>query len=742
MVEKNNKRIPYNQEEFLYQELIQQIRKYIYCQNYLDKIHQAYILAKQKHASQKRVTGEDFIIHPLIVATTLAELQSEPHTIMAGLLHDSLEDTDLTFEDLKHYMGDDVASIVEKTTKLNKIVFNKDQTQIEYQQKMFLAMAKDIRVVLVKIADRLHNMQTLKIMHLDKQIRISNETLAIYAPLTHRLGLFQIKSQLEDLALRYTKPHEYYRIAHLIQKKKNEREKSIDFIIKNIESLFHKTSIKNFHISGRSKNIYSTYKKLKQRNACFEEIFDLLAIRIIVENIDVCYQCLGIIHANYFPLPNRFKDYIALPKANLYQSLHNAVLSKDGTIFEIQIRTKEMDEIAEKGIASHWSYKENKIYSKENKQLEIVGKLRWYKELIKLTKTTEENLSTNSQNFVDSIKNDILSENVYVFTPQREVFELPKGSTPIDFAFRVHSSIGFRMNAAIVNGKIVPLSYQLQNGDIISIKTTKNLLNVKKEWLKNVRTSYAKKIIKKHLNQNFKEKSELIQIGKKILDKELSQQKIEFVMKTNFIENYLPHTEIQNINEFYEYIGSKKISYHNLVKKILHFNNQQNHNVDFEKKTLEKYTKIVYENEFGVFIEGLKQTKLKLANCCLPVFDEKIIGFISKSKGIIIHRNECINIKKFNWNKMITARWYPENKFKYVSLIFIVGIYNSNILTDITNKTKNMGINILNLKILTKKVTQLNICLKVLVNNIKEINSLIENLSHISNIYKIYRGFY
>ncbi|WP_050337210.1 RelA/SpoT family protein [Candidatus Phytoplasma phoenicium] len=741
MVENNNKKIPYNQEEFLYQELMKKIHKYIDCPNFLDRIQQAYILAKQKHANQKRITGEDFIIHPLNIAIILAELQSEPHTIMAGLLHDSLEDTDLTFEELKQHMGEDVASIVEKTTKLNKIVFNKNQAQIENQQKMFLAMAMDIRVVLVKIADRLHNMQTLQIMHLEKQINISNETLAIYVPLTHRLGLFQIKSQLEDLALRYTNPHEYYRIAHLIRKKTNEKEKSIDFIIKNIERLFYKTGIQNFHINGRSKNIYSTYKKLKQRNVFFEEIFDLLAIRIIVDNIDACYQCLGIIHANYSPLPNRFKDYIAVPKANLYQSLHNTVLSKDGTIFEIQIRTKEMDDIAEKGIASHWSYKENKIYSKKHKQLEILQKLRWFKELIKLTKVTENNFLTHSHNFVNAIKNDILSENVYVFTPKREVLELPKGSTPIDFAFRVHSDIGYRMNAAIVNCKITPLSYQLQNGDIISIRTTKNWFNVKKEWLKNVRTSYAKKIIKKYLNQHSKKKSDLIQMGKKILDKELQQQKIEFVVKTHFIENYFPQSEIQNLNELYEYIGSKKINCQIVVKKIIHFNNKQIQNKNSEQKTLEKYKQIVHENSIGVFIEGLTQTKLKLANCCLPVFDEKIIGFISKGKGISIHRNQCINIQNYDWNKMVPARWYPNNKLKYASLIFIVGYYNATLLADITNKTKTMGINVLNLKILTQKLTQINICLKVLVNNIQEINMLIENLSKLLNIYKIYRGF-
>lgn len=555
-------------EEDIYKELMVQINSYITDKDILKKIHKAYLLAQLKHKKQKRETGEDFIIHPIRVTQILADLKSEPNTLMAGLLHDVLEDTDLTFDELKSSIGEDVAYIVERTTKLTKIVFNQRQRQIENQQKMFLAMANDIRVVLVKLSDRLHNMQTLKIMRPVKRLRISEETLTIYVPLAHRLGLFKIKSELEDLSFRYINPEQYYRMSRLINMKKNEREKSIQQIIDNIRILFVQSNIQNFSISGRSKNIYSIYKKMKQRKVSFEEIFDLLAIRIIVDEVDECYRCLGIIHSNYSPLPLRFKDYIAIPKPNLYQSLHNTVLSKDGTLFEVQIRTKKMDEIAEKGIAAHWGYKENKIYSKQDKQLEIAQKLRWYQELIKITKDSDNDLHKNSQNFVDSIKNDILTENVYVFTPKQEVYELPKGSTTIDFAFFIHSSIGYRMTGAIVNGKIVPLEYILKNGDIISIRTNKNIFRVNKKWLNIVKTSYVKKLIKKFLN---KENIELVKNGKEILDKELYNHKIDFVIDKAFLAKNFRKQYIQNINELYIAIANKKINCHLVITKINSF---------------------------------------------------------------------------------------------------------------------------------------------------------------------------
>ncbi|MEC4558971.1 MAG: bifunctional (p)ppGpp synthetase/guanosine-3',5'-bis(diphosphate) 3'-pyrophosphohydrolase ['Conium maculatum' witches'-broom phytoplasma] len=726
-------------EEVLFQELMQKVKKYIHEKTVLDKINQAYFLAKKKHTNQKRVTGEDFIIHPISVAIILADLNSEPNTLMAGLLHDSLEDTDLTFDELKDFLGEDVAYIVKRTTKLAKLSFNPKQRQVENHQKLFLAMANDIRVVLVKIADRLHNMQTLKEMKPEKQLRISQETLDIYVPLTHRLGLFQIKSQLEDLTFRYMNPKEYYRISNLINAKKNERENSIRNIIKNIKSLFYKSGITDFSISGRSKNIYSIYKKMNQGQVSFDEIFDLLAVRIIVDKVDVCYQCLGIIHAHYSPLPRRFKDYIAVPKPNLYQALHNTVLSKDGSIFEIQIKTKEMDEIAEKGIAAHWGYKENKFYSKDNKQLEIAQKLRWYQDLIKITKDTKNKSLQNSKTLVDSIKNDILSENVYVFTPKQEVFEFPEGSTPIDFAFRIHSMIGFTMTGAIVNEKIVPLDYKLKNGDIISIKTNKNVFRVHKDWLRIAKTSYVKKFIKNFLNKQKKEVLTLIQNGKEILEKELQAQKKDFKIDHNFVKKSFHKQSIQNVNELYEALGRKKITPDVVLAKITSFEEmRKEYNKEQISKNLKKFT---YENETGVFIEGLDKTKLKLANCCNPIFGEEIVGFITKDKGTNVHRKDCVNLQQYDSNRLIIAHWHQNYQLKYATWLFIIGSYSSSLIANITDKANALGINISKINMINNnKLSETTIKLQILVKNISEMEKLISHLLQLSNIYQIYRG--
>lgn len=736
----NNENELNQEEQKIFQELMSKIKSYITNENILIQINKSYLLAKKKHKNQKRITGENFIIHPIYVTQILADLQSEPNTLMAGLLHDVLEDTDLTLEEIKSNVGEDVANIVKRTTKLTKLMFNQQQRQIENQQKMFLAMANDIRVVLVKLADRLHNMKTLKIMRPDKRIRISQETLTIYVPLAHRLGLFKIKSELEDLSFRYIQPEKYYQISSLINMKKNQREKSIQEIINNIKILLNQSNITNFSISGRSKNIYSIYKKMKQRQVGLEEIFDLLAIRIIVNEVDLCYRCLGIIHSHYSPLPLRFKDYIAVPKPNLYQSLHNTVLSKDGTLFELQIRTKEMDEIAEKGIATHWGYKENKIYSKQDKQLEIAKKLRWYQELIKITQDSDDYLNKNPKNFVNVIKNDILTENVYVFTPKQEVYELTKGSTPIDFAFLIHSSIGYRMTRAIVNGKIVPLDYILKNGDIISITTNKNLFRVNKEWLKIVKTTYAKKLIKKVLNQEKQKNLYLIKTGQDILEKELNNKKINFTIDKNFLTEFFHKQDIQNINDLYIAIANKKINCNYVINQI-NLSLKKNKNI-FEQQIIKNYNnKASYCNNSGVFIEGVENIKLKLANCCTPVFNEDIIGFISKRKGINIHKKACPNIKKYDSNEIIDAHWYKDNpKLKYFAWIFLIGSRNSTLLIDINKKINALGIYILKINVINDKSSETKIKLKILIHNIKEIEKLISNLSQLPNIYQIYRG--
>ncbi|WP_334330817.1 RelA/SpoT family protein [Candidatus Phytoplasma prunorum] len=730
----------YLQNDILFQDLIQTVAKNISQIQILNKITKAYQLAKHKHDGQKRLTGEDYIVHLVAVAKILSNLNVEPNTLMAGLLHDILEDTDLSFLELTDLMGEDIANLVRYVTKLEKLVFNQDYEQYgqsDNHQKIFLAIAQDIRVVIIKIVDRLHNMQTLKSLRPEKQIRIAKETLEIYAPLTHRLGIFEIKSELEDLCLRYINPQIYYHISELIKSKKREREINIEKIITNIKQLFFQNNLNNFIIKGRVKNIYSIYKKMTKRNLSFSEIFDLFAIRIIVDNVDLCYQILGVIHANYFPIPLKFKDYIAVPKPNLYQSLHTTVLSKkSGDLFEIQIRTMVMDEIAEKGIASHWTYKENKVYSKEIKQLEIAKKLRWYNELIKITKDSYDNYpQETSKEFTDAIKNDILSENVYVFTPKQKVLELPKGSTPIDFAFRIHTEIGAKMSGAIINGKITPLNYQLKNGDFVNIKTNKNVITINKEWLRIVKTIYAKRKIK-HILYKY-QNEDLIALGKELLEKEKQLQKINFIIDNKFLKKNFKKYNFDSLNDFYLEIGKKNISPKLIFQQYVFKEDEQ-------KKLLNNYIHKSSQisnkkNKIGIIVDGLSNIKLKLANCCLPVLGDEILGFISKEKGVVIHCYECINLKKYNKNKLVNVVWDFNVKIKNAAYLYIKCSKNISLLPQIINKLNKFAINIVNLNVINNKIETI-IKLKILVNNKQELDNLMINLRNFSNIHYISRN--
>ncbi|MFP7699533.1 MAG: RelA/SpoT family protein [Candidatus Phytoplasma pyri] len=725
------------QNDLLFQDLIQTVTKNISQTKILNKITKAYQLAKLKHAGQKRLTGEDYIVHLVTVAKILSNLNVEPNTLIAGLLHDILEDTDLSFSELTNLMGEDIANLVRYVTKLDKLVFNHDSGQSDNHQKIFLAIAQDIRVVIIKIVDRLHNMQTLKSLRPEKQVRIAKETLEIYASLTHCLGLFEIKSELEDLCLRYINPQIYYHISELIRAKKKEREIAIEKIITNIKHLFFQNNLNNFSIKGRVKNIYSIYKKMTKRNLSFSEIFDLFAIRIIVDNVDLCYQILGVIHANYFPIPLKFKDYIAVPKPNLYQSLHTTVLSKTaGILFEIQIRTILMDEIAEKGIASHWAYKENKVYSKEAKQLEIAKKLRWYNELIKITKDSDNYPQETSKEFTNAIKNDILSENVYVFTPKQKVLELPKGSTPIDFAFRIHTEIGAKMSGAIINGKITPLNYQLKNGDFVDIKTNKNVLTINKEWLRIVKTIYAKRKITHILHKYQNE--DLITLGKELLEKEKQLQKINFIIDNKFLKNNFKKYNFHSLNDFYLEIGKKNISPKLIFQQYVFKEDEQkkilNHYIHKSSPISNK------KNKIGIIVDGLNNIKLKLANCCLPVLGDEILGFISKQQGVVIHCSECINLKKYSKNKLVNVVWDFNVKIKNPTYIYVKYSKNISLLPQIINKLNKFAINIVNLNVINNKFETI-IKLKILVNNKQELDNLIINLRIFSNIHYISRNF-
>ncbi|AUD65169.1 (p)ppGpp synthetase [Tenericutes bacterium MZ-XQ] len=720
----------------LFQTLAEAFGKYIKNEKDVELIKKAYFLAKEKHEGQMRKSGEPYITHPVAVAKILSELTAGPATIIAALLHDTVEDTDLSLKDVEKDFGPEIAALVDGVTKIGKLSFNQVASQADNHQKMLLAMAKDIRVVLIKIADRLHNVRTLNSMSPEKQYKIASETLDIYAPLAHRLGIFRIKAELEDRSLRYTDPPMYYRVSNMIQAKKAEREASIEKIIESIKGLFNHSELQNYEIKGRIKNIFSIYKKMVRDHRAFEDIYDLLAVRIIVPKVETCYQALGIIHANYTPIPRRFKDYIAVPKPNMYQSLHTTVLSEDGTLFEVQIRTKEMDSVAEFGVAAHWAYKENKTYSKEREQFEIAQKLKWYGELMKMTEDSDETEGT-AEEFVGTVKGDILDANVYVFTPKGEVIELPKGATPIDFAYRIHTDIGNKMVGANVNNRIVTLDYELNTGDIVSVKTNKSSYGPSEDWLKIAKSSHAKHKIKSFLNKQ--NRDNLIQLGKDQLDREMSAQKVDVSIDDAFVKKHFEKNMVTELEGLYLEIGKGIISSKTVVAKLL------GKEVDKElllQRQMEKAARqLITHSETGVVIEGLSSPQLKLANCCLPIPGDPIIGFVSKTSGIVIHSTYCPNCSQFDENRLIEAFWSTEITRKYPTRIKIIGTAKPTLLTDIVTAVNAQTISIAEVNANTGSNLEMVIKLKVLVNDQNQLQSLMVNLRKVSDIFSVERDF-
>ena len=546
-----------------YEDLYAVTSQYIHTAKDQELIQKAYDVAATLHEGQFRKSGEAYIVHPLCVAIILAELHAGPATLCAGLLHDTVEDTKETKEDVAKVFGEDIASIVDGVTKLTQLKFaSLEEKQAENHQHMLLAMAKDIRVIIVKLADRLHNIRTLGALSAEKQERIAKETLEIYAPLAHKLGMFKIKAELEDTALKYVEPVWYAKIISQIKNDTAVRFNSIDHTIAEIREYLEPEKIPHFEIKGRIKNTYSIYKKMINQSKAFEDIYDILAIRIIVNTVGECYQVLGIIHAHYTPVPKRFKDYIAVPKPNMYQSLHTTVISNDGLIFEVQIRTEEMDRVAELGVAAHWAYKENVEYSKEKEQFEIASKLKWYAELLQYS---EEDKSAEAKDFVDTIKEEILTTNVYVYTPTGEVIALPKGATPLDFAYKIHTNIGNKTVGAMVNNRIVPLEYELQNGDIISIKTNKNSFGPSENWLKIAKTSHAKHKIKSFLNKQ--NRDVLVANGKSLVEEEFRSNRLTPDLTEDFVVTNFSKNNINSLEDLYCEVGKGALSAKTVVKK-------------------------------------------------------------------------------------------------------------------------------------------------------------------------------
>ena len=714
-------------------DLLESCRKYLKKEENLNLINRAYNYALLKHAGQFRKSGEPYIIHPLAVAYILSELSVEPVTIAAALLHDTIEDTEASFDDIKTNFSEDIAFLVEGVTKINQITFDsKEQALAETHQKMLLAMANDIRIILIKLADRLHNMRTMDAMPREAQIRKAKETLEIYAPLAHKLGMFKIKAELEDRALRYENPDIYYHITNLINAKKAERENLIKDMIAALEEHFKTIKLKKYEIKGRIKNIYSIYKKMYEKNRDFDDIYDLLAIRIIVDKVETCYQALGIIHAHFVPLPKRFKDYIAVPKPNLYQSLHTTVVGVNSEIFEIQIRTKDMDDVAEVGIAAHWAYKENKTYSKDKVQFEMATKLKWYGELLMLSK--DRDINKDASEFVDAVKTDLLDTNIYVFTPKGEVVALPNGATVLDYAYKIHTDVGNNAVGATINNKNVVLDTVLKTGDVVNIRTQKNSNGPSEDWLKKVTTSHAKTKIKNFLNNKYRD--ELIERGKEDLEKEIIANKVNAEITLDFIRKNFQRQGIEDIEDLYAEIGKKIISPKTVVAKLL---GKEYHYEENLQKQMEKNQKIIKANKStGIIVSGVSNADVKLGNCCNCIPGDPIIGYISKGNGVIVHSINCKNIVDLDKKRFVEVFWEGNSDRKYSCRIKILSQTNT-IFAELISTINSSNSSILSLQANQKEDGLVVTKIKILVKNIDELTVLINNIQKIKHVIQVER---
>lgn len=712
---------------------------YIHDEKNLQLIYKAYEIAADKHEGQYRKSGEPYIQHPLEVANILTTLHASPSTICAGLLHDVLEDTDMTKEEMTRMLSEDVTNIVDGVTKIGKLKYmTKEKALAHNHEKLLLAMAKDIRVIIVKLADRLHNMRTIKFHDVAKQRRIAQETLDLYAPLAHRLGMYRLKAELEDTSFKVLNEEEYYYISDAVGQKKVERNDDIEIMTKSIDSLLKNHHIAHYNLKGRIKNIYSIYKKIVTKNKTVDDIFDLLALRVIVDSVEDCYRVLGIIHSSWTPLPMRFKDYIAVPKPNLYQSLHTTVVGNNGKIFEIQIRTYEMDNIAELGVAAHWAYKENVGYNPEHEQLEIINKLKWYKDLT----TYVENSETEDP--LDSIIEDIFSANIYVFTPSGDVLDFPAGSMPLDFAYRIHSDIGNKTVGAIINGKIAPLSYKLKTGDVVEIKTNKSCVGPTNAWLKLVKTNHAKSKIKAYINK--KQRDDLVEKGK--LEFEKAAKTLDYnpnELDDKTVANFFSTRSCKTIDDLYWEIGKGVISPLGAVNRICGITDVK---LD-EDMLIGQYSEETSStrmrrahNGYGIIVDGLEKAQLKLGNCCQPIYGDKIYGYISKGNGIIIHREGCPNIVKSDKERFIDVSWDKEFSGKvFETTLKVSSIDKKNGVADMINVLNSSTATIV---YVTSSKTKTGECItkfKLQVSNIENLNQAIINLNKLSEIYNIERIF-
>ena len=701
----------------------------------MELLIKAYYFAESAHEGQYRNSGEKYFIHPYNVALILTDLNMDTATLIAALLHDVIEDTNISYERIEEEFGTEIADLIDGVTKLKKLQYKtKQENQAENLRKMVLAMAKDIRVIIVKLADRLHNMRTLEYMTEEKKKEKALETLEIYSPLAHRLGMARIKSELEDLSLRYLDPENYYDLVEKVSKKRSERD---DFIQEIIGILYEKLDEMDIEceISGRPKNFYSIYKKMMYQNKEFEQIFDLTAVRILVDSVKDCYGSLGIVHTLWKPLPGRFKDYIAMPKPNMYQSLHTTVIGPKGEIFEVQIRTKEMHKTAEYGIAAHWKYKEGNA-----KTDNFDNKLTWLRQLLEWQ--TDLN---DPKEFMETLKIDFFTDEVFVFTPRGDVINLPDGSTPIDFAYRVHTDVGNKCVGAKIDGRIVPLNYKLKNGNIIEVITSVNSNGPSRDWLKIVKSNQAKTKIKQFFK--IKERDVNVARGKESLEKELKRlgYKANEILREEWVKNIASKVSLNSIEDLYAAIGYGSITINQVISKLKVYYNEY-YKID-EKKLEQKMAQQQQEpkktnHSQGVSVKGIDNVKVRFSKCCNPVPGDQIIGYITRGRGVSIHRTDCPNVLSADEEdlaRQIQVSWDNEDKSTYNAEIQIKALDRKGLFADIASIINEKNINLLsmNARASKDKIVLVNSSLEI--TSIDQLNDLMKKIRKVKNVLDVYR---